>query len=145
MQAMDESSSSSSSESDEDCRQDEFLAVHRQTRTETDVSASQPAANNIVTARLEETPVARISVCQGKTCANRGARELLEAARREADAHGGHVIVAPCKCLDQCKKGPNISVRAPGARSVVLNGVKPAMVPSVMGRVFADAAQPVSQ
>ena len=145
VQAFVDSSNSSSSESDEDCRQMEPIAVVQETAMEADASAknptaSQPAANNIVTARLEEAPAARLSVCQGKTCAKRGARELLEAARREAEAHGDCVVVSSCKCLDQCKKGPNVSVRAPGGRPVVLNGVKPAMLPSIMNRVFAEAA-----
>ncbi len=145
VQALVDSSSSSSSESDEDCRQIAPAAVMQETALEADVSAStsvasQPAANNIVTARLEEAPAARISVCQGKTCSKRGAGELLEAARREAEGSGEHIAVSPCKCLDQCKKGPNVSVRAPGSRSVILNGVKPAMLPSIMHRVLAEAA-----
>ena len=141
---MDSSSSSSSSESDEDVRQAEPTAVGQDVAAVANGSASTPpvsqaAANNIVAARLEEAPAARVSVCQGKTCSKRGARELLEAARREAEAHGGHVAVSSCKCLDQCKKGPNISVRAPGGRPVILNGVKPAMLPSVMHRILAEA------
>ena len=101
----------------------------------------QQAANNIVAARLEEAPSARLSVCQGKACVKRGARELLEAARREAEAHGGDVVVAPCKCLDQCKKGPNVSVRTPsGGRAVTLNGVRSEMLPAVLRRTSADVA-----
>ena len=101
----------------------------------------QPAANNIVAARLDEAPSARLTVCQGKTCVKRGARELLEAARRVAEEHGGDIVVAPCKCLDQCKKGPNVSVRTPGGgRAMTLNGVQAEMLPSIMRRTSADVA-----
>ena len=139
VQAMEDSSSSS--ESEDECYQT-VSPSSRKVSTES-VAAPvprQPAVNNIVAARLEEAPVARLSVCQGKACAKRGAVELLEAARREAEAHGGDVVVAPCKCLDQCKKGPNVSVRAAGGGSaVILNGVPVERLPSIMQRTSADA------
>jgi len=142
-QAIEVSSSSSSSESEDECRPAAAMPSSRELPTE---SAAAPlprhsAANNIVAARLEEVPSARLSVCQGKACVKRGARELLEAARQAAEVHSGDIAVTSCKCLDQCKKGPNVSVRAPGGgRAVTLNGVHSEMLLSIMRRTSADVA-----
>ena len=136
-----EDSSSSSSESDHECYQ-AAMQSSREVPTESAATPPprQPAANNIVAARLEEAPTARLSVCQGKTCVKRGARELLDDARREAKVHNSDVVVAPCKCLDQCKKGPNVSVRpAGGGRPIILNGVAAERMPSIVQRTSADA------
>ena len=68
-------------------------------------------------------------VCQGKACRKRGSAGLM-AALQESGACADSM--AACKCLDKCKAGPNVSVRAPGAPRALLTGVRPEMVPSIM-------------
>lgn len=64
-------------------------------------------------------PAARVAVCQGKSCAKRGAVELLQQATSATSGVPG-VQVAPCKCLGKCKQGPAVRVRTGKEKPVML-------------------------
>lgn len=83
---------------------------------QSDAVAAAPRSN-IVTAPAPAA--ARVEVCQGKSCAKRGAVDLL----RQASAAGAGVPgvqVSGCKCLGKCKQGPAVRVRAGRERPTVL-------------------------
>ena len=69
-------------------------------------------------------PAAVVEVCQGKACMKRGAAAVL-AGLEEALGGDAGVAVGACKCLDQCKKGPNLRVRAAGEQPVIAVGMPP--------------------
>lgn len=77
-------------------------------------------SSNIVAA--PQQAAMRVNVCQGKSCAKRGAAELL----RQASAAGGGrpgLQVSACKCLGECKRGPAVRVRTGRERPTVLTKV----------------------
>ena len=94
--------------------------------------------NNIVTRPAEYPARTRLAICQGKACMKRGAAALLEVAQTEGGM-GVRVEVATCKCLNKCKEGPTVSLRASGQKPVVLTGVSSEMLPSILGRSPVDA------
>ena len=59
---------------------------------------------------------ASVSVCQGKTCLKRGSNVLM-AELQSAGATAASVTA--CKCLDECKLGPNVEVEIDGKRQIV--------------------------
>ena len=65
-----------------------------------------------------------VEVCQGKACMKRGAAAVL-AGLEEALGGDAGVFVGACKCLDQCKKGPNLRVRTAGEKPVIAVGMPP--------------------
>lgn len=69
-------------------------------------------------------PAAVVEVCQGKACMKRGAAAVL-AGLEDALGDDAGVVVGACKCLDQCKKGPNLRVRVAGEKPVVTVGMPP--------------------
>lgn len=96
--------------------------------------------NNIVASpRPAEPERTRVAVCQGKACLKRGSAVLLEAATQQAAAYGKQLEVVPCKCLDKCKEGPNVAVRAPGGQRVIVTGVRSEMLPSLLRRSAVEA------
>jgi hypothetical protein len=76
----------------------------------------------------------RVEVCTGKACARRGAAALLEELGAALAGDAG-VDVAGCKCMDQCKKGPNLRVRVAGQAPVVAVGVPPGDAGGMLRRV----------
>lgn len=76
--------------------------------------------NNIVAA--PPVPVVRVEVCQAKSCAKRGAADLLRQASAAGAGQPG-VQVSGCKCLGKCKKAPAVRVRAGHERPTVLTQV----------------------
>ena len=69
-------------------------------------------------------PAAVVEVCQGKACMKRGAAAVL-AGLEEALGGDAGVVVGACKCLDQCKKGPNLRVRVAGETPIITVGMPP--------------------
>lgn len=66
-----------------------------------DIGVSQPRVSS---AYLAPQPMmtaasARILVCTGSKCANRGADDVLEAVSDARDAAGSTAEIVPCKCL----------------------------------------------
>lgn len=66
-----------------------------------DIGVSQPRVSS---AYLTPQPTmtaapARILVCTGSKCANRGADDVLEAVSEARDAAGSLAEIVPCKCL----------------------------------------------
>ena len=68
------------------------------------------------------SPKQAIGVCIGKACTKRGSADLLATA--QAAAEGRDVDVVPCKCLDQCKKGPNVQISIAGQKPYLVTGVQ---------------------
>lgn len=81
--------------------------------------------SNIVTAPVP--PAARVEVCQGKSCAKRGAADLLRQASAAGAGRPG-VQVSGCKCLGKCKQGPAVRVRSGRERPTVLTQVRESSV-----------------
>ena len=69
-------------------------------------------------------PAALVEVCQGKACSKRGGAAVLAGLAAALGDDAG-VVVGACKCLDQCKKGPNLRVRVAGEQPVIALGVPP--------------------
>ncbi|KAK9810100.1 hypothetical protein WJX72_004908 [[Myrmecia] bisecta] len=62
-------------------------------------------------------------VCQGKDCCKRGSAALLEHA--EYALADTPVSVAACKCLGECKRGPNVGIKTSGQKKpIVYTGVQ---------------------
>lgn len=106
-------------------------------RTSEAISAAAAQDNsaprgNIVTAPA--VPVVRVNVCQGKSCAKRGAADLLAQAAAAGAGQPG-VQVSGCKCLGKCKKAPAVRVRAGRERPTILTQVSapPAHPPPLSG------------
>ena len=59
---------------------------------------------------------ASVRVCQGKTCLRRGSNVLMAELQSSGTTAAN---VTACKCLDQCKLGPNMEVEVDGKRQIV--------------------------
>ncbi|KAK9831874.1 hypothetical protein WJX81_004383 [Elliptochloris bilobata] len=64
----------------------------------------------------------------------RGSAAVLAGLAEALDGDAG-VTVAGCKCMDQCKKGPNLRVRVSGEQPVVAVGVPPEDAARALRRV----------
>jgi len=58
----------------------------------------------------------QVFICSGKTCSQRGSRDLFAIAKRQG------INAETCGCMKQCQRGPNIRVRS-GASDMVKNGM----------------------
>lgn len=96
-----------------------------------------------------------IEVCGGKHCARAGARDLILAFRREvgapqaAKAAGPSVprshetpaaTVRACKCMDRCKRGPNVTVRVRDAGGAVATRRYEGVAPTDVASIVRDGA-----
>lgn len=70
----------------------------------------------------EQQSPRQLRVCTGKACAKNGALDLLAAAQLQAAGSG--IDVVPCKCLDNCKKGPNVQYGLTKQKGQIQNGVR---------------------
>ena len=69
-----------------------------------------------------------MSVCEGKACRRSAADEVYGLLHARAASNG--VAVQRCKCLDQCKMGPNVKVEQPGTETIIVKGVTVECVPA---------------
>ena len=79
-----------------------------------------------------------VSVCTGKSCSKRGSVDVLRELCR-LSARSPQLDIAPRKCLDMCKKGPNLELRPSASGPRVVNGVHPQDVRRVLQAHFATA------
>jgi len=79
-------------------------------------------------------PAAQVEVCTGKACAKRGSAAVL-AGLSAALAGDAGVDVLGCKCMDQCKKGPNLRVRVANETPVIATGVPPSDAARAVSRI----------
>jgi hypothetical protein len=64
-----------------------------------------------------------VQICTGKACAKAGSADVLTALSARHDQNP-RTEVGACKCLGQCKFGPNVQLIDDAGASVVVTGVE---------------------
>ncbi|KAI3686981.1 hypothetical protein L1987_80671 [Smallanthus sonchifolius] len=73
------------------------------------VVSQQSSVQVIATGKVEEDCGKKIEVCMGGKCKKSGGAMLLENFQK---AVGGEAEVVGCKCMGNCRDGPNVKVRS---------------------------------